>query len=367
MIQDHPTVTSRFAKAVVGLSIVAVLFVLWLAYFMFMLSPVATSGEGLQLSLDPNVTIIPVQDMNPNDLIPPFTIRRGDSFTAIAEGLEKQALIRSAHFFKLYAFVAGSAEKLKPGLYTLSPASSSLEILRELVVGPGQEVSVLIREGDTLSQIEERLADFGVLDAGALSKLSLTDPITEIRSGSSTSTSTTPASLKERYPFLSRAESLEGFLFPDTYRFFFDSEPVDVAEVLLSHFEKKVAPLIPSERPINWNEIPVLRRGIFTINDIISVASMIEREVPDSEERRIVADVIYKRLQLGMPLQIDATVDYAKENGTEFDTYENPGLPPGPISNPGTDAIEAALNPRISPYLYYLSDPETDATIFARD
>jgi len=118
---------------------------------------------------------------------------------------------------------------------------------------------------------------------------------------------------------------------------------------------------------VDWNSIPVLRKGIFTIHEIANIAGMIEKEVPDSDERKMVADVIYKRLKINMPLQIDATVLYAKNNGDIYDTYKSYGLPPGPISNPGLDAIDAALNPKAGPYLYYLSDPETGDTIFARD
>jgi UPF0755 protein len=136
---------------------------------------------------------------------------------------------------------------------------------------------------------------------------------------------------------------------------------------MLTAFATKVGPLVSDEGVADFASIPVLRRGIFSIKDVITIASMIENEVPNSADRKIVADIIYRRLKIGMALQIDATVDYAKERDDDrYNTYLNPGLPRGPISNPGIDAIESALNPKSSPYLYYLSDPKTKKTIFSK-
>lgn len=338
--------------------IVAVIGVLWLAYFMFMLSPVAS---GIEIGSNGQTTSSTVVGIEPGSL-KPFVIKRGDGFSKIAFSLEEYGLVRSAKFLKLYVLLSGKADKLKPGLYEISPAMTSGEIIKLLVAGPSAEVTVLIKEGETIDQIDAKLADFGVIDRGGLKNLSLKEKLIE----SKVASSTVNISLKDEYEFLLYADSLEGFLFPDTYRLFFDEDPIDVAMTLLDNFERKVSPMIPAERPIDWNTIPVLRRGIFTIEEILTMASMIEKEVPDSDERRIVADVIYKRLKADMPLQIDATVDYAKANGEEFNTYEFYGLPAGPIANPGLDAIEAALNPKVGPYWYYLSDPATGETIFSK-
>ena len=108
------------------------------------------------------------------------------------------------------------------------------------------------------------------------------------------------------------------------------------------------------------------------------MASLIEREVPDSDERRIVAGILWKRIENGIPLQVDATICYIKsgpclpiteedkDRDSLYNTYRYLGLPPAPISNPGADAIEASKNPEDSPYWYYISDPETNQTIFAQ-
>jgi len=266
----------------------------------------------------------------------------------IAKQLQSQGLIRSASSFKLYAIISGNAHRLKPGLYAISSASTSIELVRSLVAGPAKEINVLISEGKTMREVDEVLAKHGIIKRGELVNLRVTNYYDE-------------------FPFLRGARSFEGFLFPDTYRFFFESSPDKVVRVFLKNFSAKVSPLISDGSSVNWDGIPISRRGIFNITEIITIASMIEKEVPDSAERRLVADIIYRRLKISMPLQIDATVDYAEIYSERYNTYKHAGLPPGPIANPGLDAIEAVLNPRASNYLYYLSDPKTNKTIFSRD
>lgn len=275
-------------------------------------------------------------------------IASGDSFDEISTRLSEEGVLRSAKFFKLYGFFSGKAHRLKPGLYDLNPGLSGTEIMDLLVRGPGRETAILITEGDTLSQIEKKLIDAAVLvKPGSLTKY----PISE---------------LVEEYPFLQGASSLEGFLFPDTYRFFYGSEAEVVVGAMLENFVEKLSPLIADIQEYERRNI-VIQRQEFTIREVVIIASLIEKEVPDANERRLVSGIMHKRLQIGMPLQIDASVDYALSHGQRYDTYKFYGLPPGPIANPGVDAIEAALNPRASSYLFYLSDPETGETIFAKD
>lgn len=161
-------------------------------------------------------------------------------------------------------------------------------------------------------------------------------------------------------------QSLEGYLFPDTYEFFLDSSVQVVEEKFRENFEAKAAPLIASAG-----------KSALT-HEILTVASLIESEVPNSSDRKIVAGIIWKRLQNDIPLQIDASLCYIKEQpcfpiterdksiDSPYNTYRYRGLPPGPIANPGLDAIEAALYPEQSPYWYYLSNPENRETIFSR-
>lgn len=206
-------------------------------------------------------------------------------------------------------------------------------------------VRVTVPEGYTVSRIDALLAREGVVSPGSL----LTLPVSEF----------IPA-----HPFLAGAPSLEGFLFPDTYEFFLGSSPSVVASTMLDTFSRKALPLFPDPS--------LVLRGV-------TLASIIEREVPPyGVDRSTVAGIFEKRLRLGMPLQADATVCYAKDPlgcggvsasdlaiESPYNTYRVPGLPPGPIANPGASAIAAALAPRTSPYLYYISHPETGRSIFA--
>lgn len=330
--------TARSAKLFFAFAIVAIIGLLWLAYFYFTLAPVTalvelpgTASSTTPMAHEPSLVVV----------------EPGDGLDEIGSTLAGAGVIRSESAFKMYSILSGSAHQLKPGLYTVSPASSTTEIVRLLVAGPTKEITVVIPEGETLASIERTLVRYGVIRTGAFAKIKITD-------------------FYDQYPFLLGARTFEGFLFPDTYRFYFDSDPTVVIETMLNNFSARVDPLISDGATVDYASIPITRRGIYSIKDITTIASMIEKEVPDSAERKLVADIIYRRLRIDMPLQIDATTQYAATHGEHYDTYQYYGLPPGPIASPGLDAIDAALNPKSSSYLYYLSDPETKKTIFAK-
>ncbi len=161
-------------------------------------------------------------------------------------------------------------------------------------------------------------------------------------------------------------ESLEGYLFPDTYQFFVPSAPEVVKAKFEENFNRKVRAVTPEG---------ITEAGL---KEILIKASLIEREVPDSDDRKIVAGIMVKRLEANIPLQMDASLCYGKpapclpiresdkKANSPFNTYLYPGLPPRPIANPGIDAILAVLHPATSPYWYYISDPATQKTIFAK-
>jgi len=156
----------------------------------------------------------------------------------------------------------------------------------------------------------------------------------------------------------------EGYLFPDTYNFFAPSSRELVLEKFVGNLNAKVGPIIPPGG---------------NIKDILTVASLIEKEVPNSSDRRIVSGIIWKKLKNGSALYIDYSICYVlpkpchpitKDNlqiKSPYNTYLNLGLPPTPIGNPGLDAINAALHPQLSDYWYYLTDPETGRAVFSRD
>jgi len=204
---------NKLAKSLVVLAILGVVLILWLSYFMYMVSPLASDSSVVGVISPSSTSTITAPEPGEHA---PFAVEKGACVKDISDSLGNEWLIRSSKFFKLYAIFSGKADKLKPGLYAVSPAMSGPEIARLLASGPGQEITVLIKEGDNLSQIDEKLAHFGVIERGSLASFSLEEKLFE-----SSSTSTTDKiSLKEKYSFLVHADSLEGFLFPDTYRFF---------------------------------------------------------------------------------------------------------------------------------------------------
>lgn len=264
-------------------------------------------------------------------------IKPGDGFLGIADGLKSSGLIRSALVFKIASVITGSWGRLKPGVYELNPTMSSPHILKILLQGR-EEIEVMIPEGSTVIEIDKLLSDKGILPSGAL--VSCTS-----------------------------SNSLEGKLFPDTYRFFKNSATAEVIDKFLINFKLKAGSLLSGETGENERNL--------------ILASLIEKEVPDFKDRQIVAGILIKRLKQGIPLQVDSSICYVKELIKEapvycypltaldlkikspYNTYLNRGLPPGPIGNPGLSAISAALTPLPSSYLYYLSDPATGKTIFS--
>ncbi len=249
-----------------------------------------------------------------------FRVNPGDGFKEITAALDEQGLIRSPIFFKLYSVLSGSAHRFKPGSYELNSNMSGSKIVSVLVKGPMEDVEIVVTEGEDLLYIDKKLSASKILPAKSLKNY--------------------------------QGKSLEGFLFPDTYRFFPDSSIGDVVGRFINNFYKKAMPEL------------VMADNVY---QALIVASMIEKEVPFDEDRPLVAGIIYKRLAMDIPLQIDATVDYAKEVGnSKYDTYQSYGMPPTPISNPGLSAIRAAVKPQKSDYLYYLSDPKTKKTIFSK-
>ncbi len=221
-----------------------------------------------------------------------------------------------------------------PSVFFISASILAIGIIyilgRIFLQGP-VTTTVTIREGVTVREINELLRSRGVLVSQAL------------------------------------PETDEGYLFPDTYEFFVPSQVGSIREKLRQNFEAKVIPILPS----GMSEAAVRRTVI--------IASILEKEVHDPSDQRLVAGIIEKRLREGVPLQVDASICYLKESpdclpikpedkkiDSPYNTYLYRGLPPGPISNPGLGAIEEALHPTDSRYWYYISDPETGKTIFAK-
>ncbi len=265
-------------------------------------------------------------------------VEKGEGLGAIAVKLKKAGVIRSSLLLRLHAWTRGGEGVILPGHYLFERGMGYKEVLDLLASGPNYQVRITIPEGLTLKQTAERFAS-------ALG-FSAEDFLAECHSHRHTT------------PYLGdRAVSLEGFLFPKTYDFPPDVTPGEVVEVLLRQFEREVTDL-------DWDRAKELGLSPY---EVVIVASMIEKEAMLDHERPLVSAVIYNRLRLGMPLQIDATVQYALPQwkprltyrdlqvDSPYNTYIHKGLPPGPICNPGKASLVAALNPAQVDYLYYVA------------
>ena len=258
-----------------------------------------------------------------------FLIVKGSSASQIGNKLEKEGFIRNALAFKIYVQVSGKTRSIQAGEYRLSQSHSLFKMVDELTQGP-VEIWVTIPEGLRREEIAERFASaFGQREGFT-------------------------------QEFLSATRDIEGFLFPDTYLFPKDSPPSSVVNKMRSTFGKKTAELKEG-----------IDASTSTLREIVILASIIERETKTEDERPIVAGVLINRLNIGMGLQADATVQYAVATASNwwpiltkddlqvnspYNTYLFRGLPPAPIANPGLSSIKAAVFPEDSDYLYYLHD-----------
>ncbi len=277
-------------------------------------------------------------------------IEKGSTTTGIAELLDKKGLISSLPAFQLKSRLDHA--EYKAGTYDLSPSMTMDEIEKILVEGRSNEntVEVTIPEGYNLKQIAERLEDKGLCDAE--------DFLEETENG------------KFDYGFmddmLTDEHRLEGFLYPDSYQFFENVEVHQIIDKMLARFDE-----VYKKAKKGANEDIV---SDYSQMEIVTVASLIEREARLDSERADVASVIYNRLDKNMKLQIDATVQYALGNVKErlynsdlkvqspYNTYLNEGLPPGPIASPGKASIKAALQPNETDYLFYVVSAKGDGS-----
>jgi UPF0755 protein len=252
-----------------------------------------------------------------------FSIEKGQGLFEIGENLEKEGLIKSKIFFYFYVFLIGKEKNLQAGKYFLSSSMNIPETAQKIIKGDIAKMKVTIPEGFTVKEIEERL---GI-----------------------------------KLP----AENLEGYLFPDTYYFPIDISGEEVAKIMRENFEKKISPYKEE-----------IEKSGKTLQEIVIMASLIEKEVKTKEEKELASGILWKRLKSGIPLQVDATITYITGKKTTkiplqdlqidspYNTYKYKGLPPGPICNPGLESILAALYPKDSDYWYYLSKPDGQTIFF---
>jgi UPF0755 protein len=286
-----------------------------------------------------------------------FKIDKGDKALAIGEKLEQSKIISGKYYFAYYIWRSGLKGKIVAGKYILPPHLSIPEIAVIITTGEIQsgQIRVTFPEGWMIKDMKNRLENNKFNTQGF-------DDLTA---------NPQYFSKKYGYDFLSQipeGKNLEGYLFPDTYYFKKDATSEEMIKKMLDNFNDKLTPDLRTE---------ISAQGK-TIYEIVTMASIIEGEVKSDEDRKIVSGIFWNRIKNGQALQSCATLAFVlgenkkqysfEDTRTEspYNCYLNKGLPPGPINNPGIVSINAAINPTLTDYNYFLSDPATGKTVFSK-
>ncbi|MCX6791298.1 MAG: endolytic transglycosylase MltG [Candidatus Gribaldobacteria bacterium] len=274
-----------------------------------------------------------------------FEIKKGERFLDIALHLEQNKLIKSKWFFDLYGIYTSKYKKIQPGKYELSPSFSVAQMLDKIARGEFIKERVRVQEGWSIQDIAKELKNKQLISA-----LDFT-------------TTTKTVDFTEQFPFLTdkpKDVGLEGYIFPDTYDIRADASAVEIIQTTLHNFDNKLTPEIRKQ-------IADQKKTYF---EIITMASILEKEVMLYSDKQIVAGILWKRIEEGWPLQVDATLAYftgrysmeltKKDLATDspYNTYKHKGLPKGPICNPGINSIKAAIDYHKTPYWFYMSKPD---------
>ena len=295
-----------------------------------------------------------VLDRNSQEVIN-VTIPAGSTTTGIAEILYENGIIPDVKRFKLKSRLNGLDGTFQAGDYQFSPSMSTSEIMELLQNGRKAEVSFTIPEGYTVKDTAEKLVEEGMISdpeefyAACEENWDywFLEGVTNYEDPSGTVSA--------------EANRLEGFLYPETYRVPVGASAHDIAERMLDEFDAVFTPL--------WEEAGGTQGGTvngLSVHELVTLASLVERESKAATDRDKIASVIYNRLGIGMKLQIDATVLYALgewkdrvlysdlEVDSPYNTYRYEGLPAGPIASSGKASLEAAMNPASTDYIYYV-------------
>ncbi|MEI6581663.1 MAG: endolytic transglycosylase MltG [bacterium] len=268
-----------------------------------------------------------------------FVVEQGSGIDKIASDLSKNGLISDKNLFILYAKLGPSRGKLKPGVYLFSPSMSLSKIADTIGKAEIANKKVVFQEGLTIAEMGQKWARAGFGTAQDF-----------------ISASAPPNRFSQAFlSYRSNPNSLEGYLYPATYNVVVNTSAADQISAMLDSFGSVVIPKLPPEY-----------QNSSKLNNLITLASIVEKEANTTEDRKLVASVFYNRLKLGMKLESDVTVNYATGKSetsasdigvdSPYNTYKIVGLPLGPICNPGLDAILATLNPAQTDYLFFIAD-----------
>lgn len=278
-----------------------------------------------------------------------FVVEADESVDSVSERLQDVGLIRSPGFFRLWLRLRGDADQIIAGRYRLDTSMSTSTIINTLTsenAALAQEVLVRFQEGWRTEEYAEALVNAGVLE-------SVDDFLAATRDGRWNAT----------YTFLHSRPStvaLEGYLFPDSYNIRMDDTPEEIIDRLLTTFGERM----PTDMQARASALGL------TVHQVMTIASIIEREAVLPQERPLIAAVYLNRMAIPMPLQADPTVQYQLGelgdwwpviDGSDlqidgrYNTYLNPSLPPGPICNPSTASIEAVLSPATTDFLFFVA------------
>lgn len=268
-----------------------------------------------------------------------FQIEKNENVKSIAKRLKDESIIADDLYFWWYLRSNQIIPNIQAGTHYVAKSYNYAEIAKELSKARPKEKNLTIPEGYRIDQIDAKLTEEGLIDEGRFVQAVESFKINE-------------------YDFLSQ-NGLEGYLFPDTYRVFdnyYNFQSKGLIIKMINNFENKI------------NDIYDPAKTDKTLEEIVIMASIIEKETNNKDNRALVAGILWKRLEIGMPIGADATTRYGIGKFTEELTYDNlqsdspyntrkfKGLPPGPICNPGLPSLKAAINPEESEYLYYLHD-----------
>lgn len=256
-----------------------------------------------------------------------ITVERGESLRAVAQAFKEQHIVRSATWLEVFVSVFGGETGVRAGQYFFTEPHSSIGVARALITGDHTAPStrVTIPEGSTTADIARIIS----------AKMPSLDEATFVR----------------------EARPYEGFLFPDTYTFLPPISAQEVIDRMRETYDTRVGQLQSEIESHPHSE-----------HEIITMASLLEKEAQTYADKRRIAGILWTRLNIGMPLQVDAVFAYINGKSTFdltiadladeslYNTYRYRGLPPGPIANPGLESIRAALRPEETDFLYYLSD-----------